>query len=68
MKLLMDLKKFISNNNYEFSGMPHLTLFGKLYSIILQFCKPQKEKHTIIPVFVYKNVLLNTHKIYKYIF
>ena len=42
--------------------MPHFTLFGKLYSMIRQFYQSQKEKHIIVPAFVYKNVLLNMHK------
>ena len=62
MELLMDLKKIISNNNKEFLGMPHLTLLGNFYSMILQFYQLQREKDILIPVFYYNNVLLNTKK------
>lgn len=62
MKLLMDLKKIISNNNKEFLGMSHLTLLGNFYSMILQFYRLQREKDIIILGFYYNNVLLNTKK------
>lgn len=62
MKLLMDLKKIISNNNKEFLGMSHLTLLGNIYSMILQFYRLQREKDDIILGFYYNNVLLNTKK------
>ena len=62
MKLLMDLKKIISDNNKEFLGMSHLTLLGNFYSMILQFYRLQREKDIIILGFYYNNVLLNTKK------
>ena len=55
MKLLMDLKKIISNNNKEFLGMSHLTLLGNFYSMILQFYRLQREKDIIILGFYYNN-------------